>query len=262
MGLFSNLMGGKGLRPQPTMQSAFQTGNQVTIPKVNLEKSTETFGKVLVNLSKSSPIDLTKHVARVAMVFDFSGSMKGKFKNGAVQRVTTRVLPIGMRFDDNGEVEGWLFSNGYKRLQSLNIDNYQDYVQEVMLRSGMFMGSTEYAPVLRDVTKYYIEENPSSVPAFVLFITDGDNNGSDKTPTDAIVREISEYNEFVQFVGIGNASFDYLRKLDDLVGRRFDNTGFISVRDMDAMSDEELYTELLRQYITWLQVRASRHFNQ
>lgn len=118
------------------------------------------------------------------------------------------------------------------------------------------MGGTEYAPVLKDVTKYYIEENPSTLPAFIIFVTDGDNNQKDKAPTDAIVREISEYNEFVQFVGIGSDSFDYLRKLDDLAGRRFDNTGFISVRDMDQLTDEELYTELLRQYIDWLKVRG------
>ena len=50
-------------------------------------------------------------------------------------------------------------------------------------------------------------------------------------------------------------SFDYLRKLDDLTGRRFDNTGFISVRDMDQLIDEQLYTKLLRQYVDWLKVR-------
>ncbi len=250
MGLFSNLMGNRGTKPQ-----AKASVGQVELQKVNLEKSTENFGKVLVNLSKGSPIDLTKHMARVAMVFDFSGSMGTKFHDGSVQRVTTRLLPIGMRFDDNGEVESWLFSNGFKRLQSLNINNYQDYVQRVMLQSGMSMGGTEYAPVLKDVTKYYVKEHPSTLPAFVIFVTDGDNNQKDKPSTDAIIREISEYNEFVQFVGIGNASFDYLRKLDDLAGRRFDNTGFISVRDMDQLTDDELYTELLRQYVDWLKAR-------
>ncbi len=250
MGLFSNLMGSKTTKPQ-TKASV----GQAELQKVNLEKSTENFGKVLVNLSKSSSIDLTKHMARVAMVFDFSGSMDLKFNNGSVQRVTTRLLPIGMRFDDNGEVESWLFSNGFKRLQSLNINNYQDYVERVMLRSGMSMGGTEYTPVLRDVTTYYMKENPSTLPAFVIFVTDGDNNQKDKAPTNAIVREISEYNEFVQFVGIGDDSFDYLRKLDDLTGRRFDNTGFISVRDMDQLIDEQLYTKLLRQYVDWLKVR-------
>ena len=35
-------------------------------------------------------------------------------------------------------------------------------------------------------------------------------------------------------------------------GRKCDNTGFILVKDMEKMNDEELYTELIRQYKDWL----------
>ena len=58
---------------------------------------------------------------------------------------------------------------------------------------------------------------------------------------------------FVQFVGIGSGSnFRYLRKLDNLSGRKSDNTGFITVQDMNKLNDEQLYTEMLRQYNDWL----------
>lgn len=57
---------------------------------------------------------------------------------------------------------------------------------------------------------------------------------------------------FVQFIGIGNESFDYLRSLDDMKRRKYDNTGFTAVKDMNRMSDEELYSEILRQYKDWL----------
>ena len=58
---------------------------------------------------------------------------------------------------------------------------------------------------------------------------------------------------FVQFVGIGSGSnFKYLRALDNLSGRKHDNTGFIAVSDMNRMSDQQLYTEMLRQYNSWL----------
>ena len=53
-------------------------------------------------------------------------------------------------------------------------------------------------------------------------------------------------------LGIGNESFSYLRKLDNLSGRQSDNTGFTAVKDMNRMSDTELYNELLRQYVDWL----------
>ena len=97
---------------------------------------------------------------------------------------------------------------------------------------------------------YYKDKEPSEVPAFIIFITDGDN--SDKYETDAIVRELSKYNMFVQFVGIGYDSFSYLKKLDNLSGRESDNTGFITVKDINKLNDEDLYSKLLEQYKDWL----------
>ena len=117
----------------------------------------------------------------------------------------------------------------------------------------MGMGGTEYSPVLNNVITHYKDIEPSTIPAFVIFITDGEN--SDASRTDRIIRELSNYNMFVQFIGIGNSSFNYLEKLDKLDGRKTDNTGFITVSDMNEMTDEQLYTEILRQYKDWLNKR-------
>lgn len=57
---------------------------------------------------------------------------------------------------------------------------------------------------------------------------------------------------FVQFIGIGDENFEYLKSLDDMKGRKHDNTGFTAVKDMNHMTDGELYTEILRQYKEWL----------
>lgn len=222
----------------------------VAQPKIDLTKSQENLGSVLIDLSKNKSIDLTKHVARVAVAMDYSGSMSGLFNDGTVQDVMTRLLPIALKFDDNGELESWLFSNGQKRIKALSINNYKDYVKKVMLKSGMHMGGTNYAPVLTDMVHYYKDIEPSEIPAFIMFITDGEN--WDESETNAIIRELSEYNMFVQFVGIGDERFSYLEELDNLPGRKHDNTGFITVRDMNRLTDQQLYTELLRQYTEWL----------
>ncbi|KAI4445275.1 hypothetical protein C823_007782 [Eubacterium plexicaudatum ASF492] len=217
---------------------------------INLSKSKDNLDKVLVNLSKEGKVNLSKHIAKVALAMDYSGSMDKLFCSGAIQRTITRLLPIALRFDDNGELESWLFSNEKKKLKSVTTNNYEDYVKNIMVKSGMCMGGTEYAPVLRDIVKYYNKTSLNDIPAFIIFITDGAN--SDQSETDKIIRELSEYNMFVQFVGIGNESFTYLRSLDNMPGRKCDNTGFISVKDMENMNDEELYTELIRQYKDWL----------
>lgn len=203
-----------------------------------------------IDMSKGSKIDMTKHTARVALAMDYSGSMDWLYDNGSVQETISRLLPIALRFDDNGELESWLFSNGAERLKAANADNYSSYVKNVMKKAHMYMGGTNYAPVLKEMVTYYKDIEPSEIPAFIIFITDGEN--SDTFATNAVIKELSEYNIFVQFIGIGDEDFDYLKSLDGMKGRKHDNTGFTAVKDMNKMSDEQLYTEILRQYKDWL----------
>lgn len=235
----------------PTNTTVVTNTYTVSTPGViNMSKSASNLNKVLIDMSKTSKIDMSKHTARVALAMDYSGSMSGLFRNGSVQDTVTRLLPIALKFDDNGELESWLFSNGQEQLEPVTMKNYKDYVKKEMLNARMGMGGTNYAPVLKDILKYYKKVGLSTSPVFVMFITDGDN--WDTYETDAIVREVSKYNIFIQFVGIGSENFNYLRKLDNLDGRECDNTGFIKVADMNRMDDETLYTKLLEQYKQWL----------
>lgn len=217
---------------------------------VDLSKHCENLDKVLVDLSKNVKVDLSKHTARVAWAIDYSGSMSRMYRSGEIQKLITRLLPIALKFDDNGELESWIFSDYSEQLKSVTINNYMDYVKKVIGNSHMGMNGTNYAPALRDICDLYEHRQPSDIPAFVMFITDGEN--WDTFDTDKIVRRLSRYNMFVQFVGIGNEDFAYLKSLDNLSGRKRDNTGFISVEDINAMNDEELYKAMLSQYKDWL----------
>lgn len=91
------------------------TENVLNTHKVNLDKS-------IVSLQKKSGIDLGTHKARVVAVMDYSGSMSSRFTDfGAantneVQRTLTKLFPFALKFDDNGELDVWLFSDSKKRL--------------------------------------------------------------------------------------------------------------------------------------------------
>jgi hypothetical protein len=238
----------KDLQDQMQDQNEEKSDSHVT--PIDMSKHEENLNTVLINMSKDNKIDMTKHVARVALAMDYSGSMSNLFRNGAVQETVSRLLPIALRFDDNGELESWLFSNGSERLAAVTKNNYSTYVRKVMNKANMSMGGTSYAPVLKEMVSYYKDIEPSEVPAFIIFITDGEN--WDTNETNKIVKELSNYNMFVQFIGIGDESFNYLRALDHMEGRKHDNTGFTAVKDMNGMTDEQLYTEILRQYKDWL----------
>nr|DAE28608.1 MAG TPA: vWA domain-containing protein [virus sp. ctmTa7] len=247
MGLFGKLF--KGNKVDTKENEAILKNSTVSQNVIDMSKSSENLNKVLINMSKTGKIDMTKHVARVALAMDYSGSMYNLYDNGSVQNVITRLLPIALKFDDNGELEAWLFSNGKERLAAVTTENYKNYVKKVMMKSGMRMGGTNYAPVLEDMVMYYKDIEPSTVPAFIIFITDGENFDTDET--NRIIKELSNYNIFIQFIGIGNEDFKYLKSLDNMKGRKHDNTGFTAVEDMNKMTDEELYTEILRQYSAW-----------
>lgn len=46
---------------------------------IDMSKHQENLNTVLINMSKDNKIDMTKHVARVALAMDYSGSMSNLF---------------------------------------------------------------------------------------------------------------------------------------------------------------------------------------
>ena len=211
------------------------------IKKIDLRKQS------VVSLAKKSPV-LNGAKVRVALVLDFSGSMSNLFSNGTVQSVIERIIPLALCFDDNGELDFWIFENGFKRLEGITLDTFYGLAQRVYDKYNM--GGTNYAPVMKDVLKKYIAEEPAALPNYVLFMTDGDN--SDHNATEEVLVEASNYPVFWQYVGVGNSRFSFLQSLDDMSGRYIDNADFFSVSDINKMSDDELYAKLLNEFPEWL----------
>lgn len=213
---------------------------------VEIEKRVDLVKKT-ISLQKEPVPDR----ARIALVLDYSGSMRRLYNNGTVQSVIERVLPLALQFDDDGELDVWLFENSFKRIKSININNYNNYIENEKILKKYNMGGTQYAPVMNDVLSKYTKEEESELPSYVLFITDGDN--FDKCETDQIIREASYKPIFWQFLGLGNIDFNYLEELDNMTGRKVDNANFFSVNDMSGISDEKLYEKILNEYPTWCQ---------
>lgn len=261
MGFLNKLFGNKKSTVNNTSYSNYNSAKQAKNNidsnkkvKVNLNKE-ESLKKV--NLRKESinkicleKKELTDLTARVAVVMDYSGSMYTMYSNGTVQSVLERLLPLALKFDDNGELEAWIFEDGFNRLEDINIDNYYNYIENEDILEKYYMGGTKYAPVIKDVLKKYIEEDPANIPTLVLFITDGDNFDK-KEATKAII-EASKYPIFWQFVGLGNNKYSFLEKLDKMEGRYVDNANFFSVDNIDKISDDELYRKLLSEYPEWI----------
>lgn len=200
--------------------------------------------------------ELSNLTSRVAVVMDYSGSMDNLYYNGTVQKILERLLPLALKFDDNGELETWIFSNDCYRLENITKDNYFNYIENENILNNYCMRGTHFVPVMKDVVKKYIKEEPCDLPTYVIFITDGEN--SDQSDTTKFIIENCKQPIFWQFVGIGNSLFMYLKKLDEMDGREIDNVNFFAIEDLLAGKDEDLYNKLLTEYPSWLNLAKSK----
>lgn len=233
------------------------------MPKFDLEKETKR-AKFVIEKRKIPNVK-----AQVLMNLDVSGSARGLFSSGQMQEAFQRVLPIGILFDDNSEVDMFTFQSG-SSITHIDVNattaNYADYIEKHILRNPKvdLWGGTDYAPVIRenlDSMGYFKKagffggkklgaKSESGYPTIVYFFTDGENN--DRTETMKILQEAqdAEAQMYVLFIGIGDANFSFIEKLGD----KFDNTGFLNIRDLKSMeNDEDLYEKLLPEELcTWL----------
>lgn len=242
MGLFDKLRGVTG------GASAAQPVSLEKEQKLSLKKE-EVHKISLAKTSKNGAFPLKGLKARVIFALDFSGSMRNNFNNGTVQEILDNILPIAMEFDDDSQLEMWLFDSEFRRLPNVTIGNIEDYVRREIINKKWHMGGTSYAPVMTDITRYCVEANVKNgkMPAYVVFITDGSN--ADKPATQKIMKDASYNPIFWQFVGIGGESFPFLEKLDDLTDRNVDNADFFAVRDPKSIT----YNQLLNEFPEWLE---------
>ncbi|PAE42466.1 vWA domain-containing protein [Bacillus sp. 7884-1] len=193
---------------------------------------------------------LTDVVARVGLILDISGSMRSLYKNGTVQKVVERILAVASQFDDDGTLDVWVYDNEFSRLKSVTEREFVNYVDEYILRNDLIhkFGRNDEPPVMEDVINKYTVEQPEKVPTFIVFINDGGCNRTIKKP----IVESSNKPIFWQFVGIGDSNFEVLEKLDIMEGRFIDNANFFHIKDIEKISDEELYNNLLNEFPQWL----------
>lgn len=219
----------KDTKPSMTVASTIDLKKKINLAKEEVHS---------ICLTKT-PLNGLK--AKVGLCIDFSGSMSSQYRSGKVQQLLEKILPMAMEFDDDGSMEVWLFADGYHRLPDVTLNNIDNYIDRETKRYSM--GGTNYAPVMKDVVNTY---KNTKIPAYVMFITDGDN--FDKKQTTTVITDAARFPIFWQFVGLGSSSMNYLEQLDDMDGRYVDNADFFKVRDIVDIS----YNDLLNEFPSWL----------
>ncbi len=227
-------------------------------PKLSLEKKVAKDAPQLLSLAKKAQISLEKKKlgdvqAQVALVLDASGSMFHQYFDGTVQKVIERILPLAVHFDDDGALDCWGFGCLAYKLDSVTLKNVKNYTKHQRLDddrglSRFDIGNDEPV-VIKEIIKYY-KKSKSSLPAYVVFISDGGVGSDDEI--EELLRESASLPIFWQFVGIGGSDYGILENLDTMMGRVVDNCNFFALDDLHQISEQELYDRLLEEFPQWL----------
>ncbi|RRJ26749.1 universal stress protein [Lachnoanaerobaculum gingivalis] len=240
--------GGEEVVSEPVQESVVAEPVKVSLEK-KMEKAPELISLVKPLVFELKKKNLETTVARVGLVLDISGSMVPRFKNGTVQSIVNKTLPLAVQFDDDGELDFWFYGTTARKMNSVNLKNYTTAVPEDWKHLMLDLGGRNNEPiVMRMVVDEYKD---TKIPAYVLFITDGGVN--QKREIQNIITEASHLPIFWQFVGVGGKNYGILEKLDTMSGRYVDNAGFFALDDFKKVSNEELYARLLEEFPSWLE---------
>jgi hypothetical protein len=221
-------------------------------------------------------------VVRVAAALDISGSAEQLYKSGVIQETHDRMLGIAMKFDDNGEIDTWTFTEGFDRLPTATPENYGSYITEYVMRNDGIRkwGATQYAPVMADIVNFFFApeeqraapkekrgflsrlfgtpapdpaplpaEPANNMPAWVLFVTDGQNPEQDRGHAEKLLRDSQKFPIYWSLIGVGDPrEFGFLRH----VAKDLPNVGFLHLESLD-ISDQEIYEQLItEEFCDWV----------
>ena len=225
------------------------SSNQKILLEKKMEKAPELISLVKPLVFELKKKNLESTVAKVGLVLDISGSMVPRFKNGTVQSIVNKTLPLAVQFDDDGELDFWFYGTTARQMDSVNLKNYTKAVPDDWKHLMMELGGRNNEPIVMRMVED--EYKDTKIPAYVLFITDGGVNN--KKEIRNIITEASHLPIFWQFVGVGGKNYGVLEKLDTMTGRYVDNAGFFALDDFMKVSNEELYARLLEEFQAWLE---------
>ncbi len=230
---------------------------------LSLEKKSE-----LVRLSLAKRQVPTDIKVAVKLALDVSGSTQHFFRDGTMEELVDRLIPVGMRFDDDGSIESYAFSTRVSGPIGLSASDFGRATDKIARDAGssVMWGGTRYSVALQAILDginpkrtfgqmFGLGKKPEIKPSYVKFITDGDNERYDEDAAESLLQKLGQFKCYVQLIGIGRGSrtdFGWLRDMADAYG----HVGFVTFPDLETTSDQAMYEALLGdEFCGWIKAQ-------
>ena len=164
------------------------------------------------------------------MAIDVSGSMEQTFRQGHVHNIVTKALEASLSLSDAGEVSVWTFGTDSKFMFNIGIGNLERIKNINCMNEGTYLN------------KFVSKALPSMKSGtLAIILTDDDQNS-----TSQAVPDMSNRNDvFWQIITYGESD-NISKAISDVV-----NVSLVSLGDYSSMTDDEIITLLLKDYISW-----------
>lgn len=246
---------------------------------IDLSKKTE---KLKVSLAKKK---IQSIKMQVGSVVDRSGSMDHLYRNGTVQEYIERLMPLGLKFDDNGQIDNWAFHTSSYQTGPITLENLEGFVKKNIERISS--GGTSFSPVLEEIERYYFGTEPTIQNKRIVTVTDTPKKGflgklfGGSTPEESVTYEpvtipgippISDSTDPIYLIFQTDGENGDRRETDSVLARlekkriyiqfvgigtdtdfqfiqdmgdKYSNVGFMHIKDLKNTTDEDIYDLLI-----------------
>lgn len=198
----------------------------------------------------------TARAVRVVMCADASGSMFDQYHNGRIQRIVDKFFAFATTLSPSCAMDFWAFAAKSRQLDAVKMHNVRDYTFAEAGGFERWMSMLNYQynnepEAMRDIMMIY---GARREPVMVLFVTDG-RIASDWEIEEILIKT-SRFPVFWQFIGIHGEEYGVLSRLEQIDGRHTQNAAFMALDDIDEVTDQALFAELLHNLDLWLNTPA------